>query len=1255
MKKFFRNKMRFCLACSILCLLAVVLFTTCSNPFNVQHKIKDKNSDGLASLQVSRLDSNSTKTRSIMPDISMKNIENWKLELLQGNSDTVVYFDTADEIDKLSISGIKPGEYTIVLSGYDKDQTNNKDVLVLQGQAVQSLKSGSNNVEMSLAPPRTENGRGNLSVSFDFKDSGLEGLILDDFEISMKKSGGDTNLLGADNYLFQNATLTISGSFPSGDYMLSVSLEIGGVQCELAIDPIVKIYDGQISSKTFTMGKDTLQTIQNTRYVSKDGADGGAGLNPMSPWAWETAITWANENPSASNPEATRTLVLVENIELDTVVEVKAPMALRSIGSRTLKYTGSNLPGSGFIQVRVGTNYNNNSIIYYGSLTLEDITITAKPGVWAQKGLVDVQSSDNEDIPVLVLGSGAVLTGHAGSTYAWAGGIYADKARVVLEYGSEISGNTAERGGAVSVANWSTLVVEEGATISGNEAERGGAFYVDNSSKIVLKNTSKIGENTARYGSGLCIEPSIGGGDPEVYSSEGTDATTIAFETAQDFFTLDDDPFTLCLEYPVVDANELTEALIDGSDWPGLVRVTDKITYETVTGVILNPIAVKGTKAIIGGAEYSISNSADTLFSVEDGAKLYLDGITINGKQTAGASLIKVENGGTLIMRDKSKITGHKVQNDEGGGVYVDSGGTFTMDGGTIEKCSAMMGAGVYVANGGTLNLNGGRITNNESSNDYPYGAGLYADSGAWIALGDGKSIGEIVFDNSVQEIETSSEWQLLFIDALINYEFYGNETPIFDDLEGAVDKANTVPVRFAASGSTPAPLSIIMTRGFELTGNLWLDGNITLYRDEKHKKAFFELTDSASLVLGFVTLSGKSGVNEQSVQDVKEALVVAKDAASVVLVNATLEYNTGGGLRLENTATLYVAGNGSINDNSAEQGAGIYLADKSSIVPLDGFKLDVSYNEATISYEDNDSQSIPYGYGGIYAEDSMGDWVEAIYEGVSGYVYENNPKDHNLVTSIPTATFRKKEIGDDSVYVLLSNEDPETEEYIWKLNMPEELRTYRIPIVDNTSGYPPRDLAVYDGEGNEIPSMTLVYEERQSRTAEIIFSHSGGGTIYLKDKNCIAFGITYADPNDINFDNLEELRSYGSSYPTSFVVAEKDGNNEKPFLGPSYYFGQTSSEITSYSKTFSVYNLSGNTISIAGDFANLTISGEESNDNRFRTENFPLNISARKEEEFVIIFGPNNESVWTDFSVDFTLSADEEEFVLEFSGSHSN
>src|SRR5690554_3772852 len=108
MKKFFRNKMRFCLVCSILCLLAVVLFTTCSNPFNVQHKIKDKSSDGLASLRVSRLDSNSTKARSIMPNISMHDIENWKLELFQGNSDTAVYSDTADEIKELSILNIKP-------------------------------------------------------------------------------------------------------------------------------------------------------------------------------------------------------------------------------------------------------------------------------------------------------------------------------------------------------------------------------------------------------------------------------------------------------------------------------------------------------------------------------------------------------------------------------------------------------------------------------------------------------------------------------------------------------------------------------------------------------------------------------------------------------------------------------------------------------------------------------------------------------------------------------------------------------------------------------------------------------------------------------------------------------------------------------------------------------------------------------------------------------------------------------------------
>ena len=287
MKKFSRNKMRFCLACSILCLLAVVLFTTCSNPFNEQHKIKDKDSDGLASLRVSL--ASAGNARSIMPNFDNleDQVKNWKLELFQG--ETTKGESSGSEIENLSISGIEPGKYTIVLSGYEENS------LIVTGQVLnKQLIPGLNNVEMSLAPPRTENGRGNLSVSFDFKDSGLEGLLTRNFTISMKDSESKNVTIGENDkgYNENSKTLTISGSFPSGDYFLSVILKIGDVDCELAIDPVVKIYDNQTSSETYTIDKDTFQTIQNTRYVSQKGVQDSesTGLNPMSPWAWERQL-----------------------------------------------------------------------------------------------------------------------------------------------------------------------------------------------------------------------------------------------------------------------------------------------------------------------------------------------------------------------------------------------------------------------------------------------------------------------------------------------------------------------------------------------------------------------------------------------------------------------------------------------------------------------------------------------------------------------------------------------------------------------------------------------------------------------------------------------------------------------------------------------------------------------------------------------------------------------------------------------------
>jgi uncharacterized repeat protein (TIGR02543 family) len=137
-----------------------------------------------------------------------------------------------------------------------------------------------------------------------------------------------------------------------------------------------------------------------------------------------------------------------------------------------------------------------------------------------------------------------------------------------------------------------------------------------------------------------------------------------------------------------------------------------------------------------GDTERTVSLSSNgPLFTIENGVTLTLDNnITLQGRSDNTDALVYVNNGGTLVMNDGSKISGNNNTSDTGGGVYVSSG-TFTMNGGTISGNSASSsygnGGGVYVA--GTFTQSGGVISGNSASSS---GGGVYVSSGTFTQSG---------------------------------------------------------------------------------------------------------------------------------------------------------------------------------------------------------------------------------------------------------------------------------------------------------------------------------------------------------------------------------------------------------------------------------------------------------------------------------------------------------------------------------------
>ena len=107
----------------------------------------------------------------------------------------------------------------------------------------------------------------------------------------------------------------------------------------------------------------------------------------------------------------------------------------------------------------------------------------------------------------------------------------------------------------------------------------------------------------------------------------------------------------------------------------------------------------------IGSLIIGIPSNAVGLFSIGSGVTLILDNVTLAGRTNIWHTprLVRIGNGGALIMNMGSEITGHN-----GGGVHVFNGGLFEMRGGRI--FGNRSGVGVHVDSGGTFRMSNGTI-----------------------------------------------------------------------------------------------------------------------------------------------------------------------------------------------------------------------------------------------------------------------------------------------------------------------------------------------------------------------------------------------------------------------------------------------------------------------------------------------------------------------------------------------------------------
>ncbi|MDR1257410.1 MAG: hypothetical protein LBJ86_06655 [Spirochaetaceae bacterium] len=175
---------------------------------------------------------------------------------------------------------------------------------------------------------------------------------------------------------------------------------------------------------------------------------------------------------------------------------------------------------------------------------------------------------------------------------------------------------------------------------------------------------------------------------------------------------------------------------------------------QDINGGLVLTAADSPANVIIDGGNRTITLSSTgtvPVITVGTGVTLTLWNITLTGSTGNSASLVKVKDGGRLVLAEGAVITGNTTTGVTGSGVHVASNGTLEMSGGIISyNTGNYNGGGVFVDTNGSLKMSGGIISYNTGN----YGGGVYVNggklemSGGTISYNTGKANGGGVYVN---------------------------------------------------------------------------------------------------------------------------------------------------------------------------------------------------------------------------------------------------------------------------------------------------------------------------------------------------------------------------------------------------------------------------------------------------------------------------------------------------------------------------
>jgi len=539
-----------------------------------------------------------------------------------------------------------------------------------------------------------------------------------------------------------------------------------------ATAPSVSIGDGQITVSWSAVEGTTayevwIGTANNSASASKNGTDISASLsktidslsNGTTYYIWIKAknnIGASGFSPVASGKpiaNATTPTLSASNGQLSVTwttvagaeqYEVFCGTGINPPQSASQTITGTTTMISGLVN---GTTYN--------------VWIRCKnsTGTGAMSGAASGKPIGNMETVALVSGNGQLIANWSAVAGADQYEVYCNTTNSIpASFSQTVSTNTVTIGNLINGTTYYVWIKPKNANGTGS------ASTVESGKPLGTPGTPTL---TPEHNQLLLTWTAVTGADEyEVYYGIGI-PTTLAVTTTSTTVTITGltDGTTYYVRLRAKNASGVTDGPIESGvpqRNPGLYRGDVKIGTQDLTAsltyILSNAVndddfyIVLGTNesvspkslifssgksvriTLIGyGSERTLTlNTNENMFYIRSGVTLTIDvNITLVGRSTNNSALVYV-SGGNLIMNNGAKITGNNANNASGGGIYINSSGTFTMNGGTISGNSAYRGGGIHMeTNNGIVIINGGTISGNTASSEG--GGGIFVLSGTVI------------------------------------------------------------------------------------------------------------------------------------------------------------------------------------------------------------------------------------------------------------------------------------------------------------------------------------------------------------------------------------------------------------------------------------------------------------------------------------------------------------------------------------------